>query len=91
MKIKLRLPFTIIRTDLLKQVKAERTSFDKMVAREKENLQTEYQKMIHGAYAGIVCSVCGKNVFRRENKIGWVHGMGGKAFCADPCWKESKK
>ena len=89
MKLKFRLPFTVIRRDLLQEIKAERASFDRMMASEKENLQAEYRKMLHGAYAGIVCDVCKKNVFRGE--VTWVHGNGGKAYCLDPCWKDLTK
>jgi len=49
---------------------------------------THVRKAMHNAYAGIVCAVCGKNVYRGENEIGWVHGNGGKAYCLKPCWND---
>lgn len=52
------------------------------VTEAKKSLADELQKMIHHAYAGIVCDSCGKNSFERVS----VHS-GAKAYCLDPCWK----
>lgn len=46
--------------------------------------QEELQRIMHGAYAGIVCAVCGNNVFRGEGE--WIHGNGGRAYCLKTCW-----
>lgn len=43
------------------------------------------RKATHNAYAGIVCAVCGKNVF--SNTGTWVHSD-GKAYCLEPCWRD---
>lgn len=60
--------------------------FNRAMDKRADEFDSRVRKAIHGAYAGIVCVVCGKNVFRGEGT--WVHGNGGKAYCLDPCWKE---
>lgn len=55
----------------------------------RDEFESQVRKAIHGAYAGIVCTVCGQNVFRGEGE--WVHGNGGKAYCLEPCWKNKDK
>lgn len=89
MNISIRLPFVVIRRNDLEDMKQIRSDFESLAKKESENLKAEYQKMIHGAYAGIVCDTCGKNVFRGEGT--WVHGNGGKAYCLEPCWKKLVK
>src|SRR6478672_8141015 len=56
------------------------------IARLRSEFETQVRKATHGALRGIVCDVCGLNVYRGENGGGWIHGNGGKAYCADPCW-----
>lgn len=86
MKISFRLPFAIVKTSIKDDIEQIHKEFKRQVETEKLNIKDEYRRMIHNAYAGIVCDECGKNVFRGEGT--WVHGNGGKAYCLDPCWKK---
>lgn len=88
MNIHIRFPFAIVRTNQAEEIRKAKSEMLSAMKEERRSFEVEVRKAIHGAYAGIVCASCGKNVFRGEKDNNWVHGNGGKAYCLNPCWKE---
>lgn len=89
MRIVITLPFRILRTDSALAIEQTRDAAIADIKKERREFETQVRAAIHGAYAGILCTTCGQNVFRGEGM--WVHGNGGKAYCLEPCWRELKK
>ena len=85
MKLTIHRPWTLVRTDLAKEIAVAKALALHDIDKQRDEFEKQVRKAIHGAYAGIVCAVCGKNVYRGEGT--WVHGNGGKAYCLKPCWE----
>jgi len=81
MRVKIRFPFAIVKTDHSQRINASLRSIE---LAEKSAL-AEIKKMIDSARKDIVCVVCGKNVY--WNYGYWVHGNKGNAYCLD-CWRK---
>lgn len=89
MRLTLDFPFSIVTRSTLDQIADEKTKLIKLIKDERESFTEQVRKASHNAYAGIVCDVCKKNVYRGEGT--WVHSN-GKAYCLEPCWvKRDKK
>lgn len=85
MKIEFKLPFKIVRNDEARSIYKAKESLNNIIVSTKKEFEQKTTSIIHQLQKEAFCATCGKNVYRQDN---WVHGNGGNAYCARPCWQK---